>query len=53
VLQDAAGAGIAISGLRDCFQAGPAQSGLLIGFGAVSAADLPAALRMLDYVLAR
>jgi GntR family transcriptional regulator/MocR family aminotransferase len=53
VLQDAAGAGIAMSGLRDCFQAGPAQPGLLIGFGAVRAADLPAALRMLDYVLAR
>ena len=53
VLQDAAGAGIAMSGLRDCFGAGPAQPGLLIGFGAVSAADLPAALRMLDYVLAR
>jgi GntR family transcriptional regulator/MocR family aminotransferase len=53
VLQDAAGAGIAMSGLRDCFHCGPAQPGLLIGFGAVSAADLPAALRMLDYVLAR
>jgi GntR family transcriptional regulator/MocR family aminotransferase len=53
VLQDAAGAGIAMSGLRDCFHSGPAQPGLLIGFGAVSAADLPAALRMLDYILAR
>ncbi|MGH3187742.1 MAG: hypothetical protein ACRDPY_16080 [Streptosporangiaceae bacterium] len=53
VLQDAAGASIAVSGLRDCFHAGPAQPGLLIGFGAVSAADLPAALRMLDYILAR
>ncbi len=53
VLQDATGAGIALSGLRDCFHAGPAQSGLLIGFGAVSAADLPAALRMLEYILSR
>jgi GntR family transcriptional regulator / MocR family aminotransferase len=52
VLQAAATAGIATSGLRDCFRAGPPQPGLLIGFGAVSAADLPTALGVLGRVLA-
>ena len=52
VLQAAARHGIATSGMHDCFQTGPAQSGLLIGFGAVSTAELPAALRMLDRALA-
>jgi GntR family transcriptional regulator / MocR family aminotransferase len=53
VLHAAARHGIATSGLRDCFRTGTAQSGLLIGFGAVSAADLPTALRMLGCVLAK
>ncbi len=52
VLRAAARRGIAISGLRDCFHIGPAQSGLLIGFGAVSSTGLPTALRMLDRTLA-
>ncbi len=52
VLQAAARHGIATSGMHDCFQTGPAQSGLLLGFGAVSTAELPAALRMLDRALA-
>ena len=52
VLQAAARHGIATSGLHDCFQTGPAPSGLLIGFGAVSTVELPAALRMLGRALA-
>ncbi len=52
VLQAAARHGIVTSGLHDCFQTVPAQSGLLIGFGAVSTTGLPAALRMLDRILA-
>jgi GntR family transcriptional regulator/MocR family aminotransferase len=52
VLQAAARHGIVVSGLHDCFRGGPAQPGLLIGFGAVSTASLPAALRMLGRVLA-
>ena len=52
VLQAAARHGIAIAGLRDCFHTRPPQSGLLIGFGAVSTIELPAALRMLDRTLA-
>jgi hypothetical protein len=52
VLQAAARHGIVTSGLHDCFHTGPAQSGLLIGFGAVSTTGLPAALRMLDRILA-
>jgi GntR family transcriptional regulator / MocR family aminotransferase len=51
VLQAAARHGIVISGLRDCFHAGPAQSGLLIGFGAVSTRGLPVALRTLGRIL--
>src|SRR5579875_1421692 len=53
VLRAAARHGIVTSGLRDCFREGPAQSGLLIGFGAVGTADLPVALRMLGRILAR
>jgi GntR family transcriptional regulator / MocR family aminotransferase len=52
VLQAAARNGIATSGLRDCFHAAPGQSGLLIGFGAVSTAGLPVALRTLGRILA-
>jgi GntR family transcriptional regulator / MocR family aminotransferase len=52
VLQAAARHGIAISGLHDCFYAGPAQSGLLIGFGAVSTAGLPTVLGTLGRILA-
>jgi GntR family transcriptional regulator/MocR family aminotransferase len=52
VLQAAAGHGIIAAGLADCFHTAPAQSGLLIGFGAVSTTGLPTALRMLERVLA-
>jgi GntR family transcriptional regulator/MocR family aminotransferase len=52
VLHAAAGHGIAISGLSDCFHTSPARSGLLIGFGPVSTTDLPAALRTLGRILA-
>ncbi len=52
VLQAAARHGIAVAGLHDCYHTLPARSGLLIGFGAVSTAELPAALRMLERALA-
>ncbi|HEY2242323.1 MAG TPA: PLP-dependent aminotransferase family protein [Streptosporangiaceae bacterium] len=52
VLRAAARHGIATAGLHDCYHALPARPGLLIGFGAVSTAELPAALRMLDRALA-
>ncbi len=52
VLQAAARHGIAAAGLHDCYHALPARPGLLIGFGAVRTAELPAALRMLDRALA-
>jgi GntR family transcriptional regulator / MocR family aminotransferase len=50
-LQAAARHGIVVSGLHDCFHTGPAQSGLLIGFGAVSTTGLPVALRTLGRIL--
>ena len=52
VLHAAARNGIVIGGLHDCFCAGPAHSGLLIGFGAVSTTGLTAALRTLGRILA-
>jgi DNA-binding transcriptional MocR family regulator len=52
VLQAAAGHGIVTAGLSDCFHTAPAQSGLLIGFGAVSTTGLSAALRTLNRILA-
>src|SRR5271165_2148613 len=52
VLQAAARHGIVTSGLHDCYQTVPAQSGLLIGFGAVSTTGLSAALRTLARILA-
>ncbi len=52
VLRAAARHGIVISGLSDCFHTGPAQSGLLIGFGTVSSTGLQAALRTLGRILA-
>jgi len=52
VLQAAARHGIVTSGLRHCFRTCPAQSGLLIGFGAVSTTGLPVALRTLGRILA-
>ncbi len=52
VLQAAARHGIVTSGLSECFQTAPPQSGLLLGFGAVSATGLAAALRTLNRVLA-
>ncbi len=52
VLQVARRNGIATFGMRDSFRAHPPRHGLLLGFGAVSTADLPAALRVLEDVLA-
>ena len=52
VLRAAARHGIVTSGLRDCFHTGPAQSGLLIGFGTVTTSGLQAALRTLGRILA-
>jgi len=52
VLQAAARHGIVTSGLQDCFHTVPAQSGLVIGFGAVSTTGLPVALRTLGRILA-
>jgi GntR family transcriptional regulator/MocR family aminotransferase len=52
VLQAAGRGGLVTSGLSDCFSTGPARPGLLIGFGAVSATALPAALDLLGRVLA-
>jgi GntR family transcriptional regulator / MocR family aminotransferase len=51
VLRAAARHGIAMSGLHDCFHTAPAQQGLMIGFGAVGATGLPAALRTLGRIL--
>jgi GntR family transcriptional regulator/MocR family aminotransferase len=48
VLRAVGSRGIATSGLSDCFRASPAQPGLLLGFGRVSTADLPAALDALS-----
>ena len=53
VLAAAAGHGIAMNGLRAGYIARPPVPGLLIGFGAVSTADLPAAMRLLGRVLSR
>ena len=50
VLQAAAAHGIATAGLSECFRASPAKSGLMLGFGAVSAPGLPAALRTLGRI---
>jgi GntR family transcriptional regulator/MocR family aminotransferase len=47
VMQAAAEHGIGMMGLRHFFHASPPQEGLLIGFGAISTADLPEALRIL------
>jgi GntR family transcriptional regulator / MocR family aminotransferase len=52
VLYAAARHGIVTSGLQDCFRTVPAQSGLVIGFGAVSTTGLPVALRTLGRILA-
>jgi GntR family transcriptional regulator/MocR family aminotransferase len=52
VLQAATKHGIATSGLSECFRSSPAQSGLMLGFGRISAADLPAALETLGGILA-
>jgi GntR family transcriptional regulator/MocR family aminotransferase len=51
VLHAAARHGIVTSGLRDCYHTVPAQSGLLIGFGAVSTTGLSVALRTLGRIL--
>jgi GntR family transcriptional regulator / MocR family aminotransferase len=52
VLHTAARSGIVMAGLHDCFQASPAQPGLLIGFGPVSTTGLPTALGTLGRILA-
>ena len=52
MLQAAARHGIITAGLHHCFRTDPAQSGLLIGLGAVSTAGLPVAPRTLGRILA-
>jgi GntR family transcriptional regulator/MocR family aminotransferase len=52
VLLAAARHGIVTAGLHDCYHTGPPQSGLLIGFGAVSTTGLQVALRTLGRILA-
>ena len=52
VLHAAARNGIVTSGLSHCFHTCPPQSGLVIGFGAVSTTGLPVALRTLGRILA-
>jgi GntR family transcriptional regulator/MocR family aminotransferase len=44
--------GLGTMGLQQFFQAAPPQPGLVLGFGAIAAADLPAALHVLEDVLA-
>jgi len=39
-------------GLQRAFRASPPQPGLLLGFGAIPATALPAALRTLEEILA-
>jgi GntR family transcriptional regulator / MocR family aminotransferase len=51
VLQAAAAHGIATTGLRCHYQASRGQQGLVLGFGAISTADLPDALQTLASVL--
>jgi GntR family transcriptional regulator/MocR family aminotransferase len=51
VMRAAAQHGIGLMGLQHFFHSSPPQQGLLLGFGAVSTADLPAALRTLGGVL--
>lgn len=43
--------GIAMMTIHDFFHASPARQGLLLGFGAISNKDLPAALRTLNGIL--
>ena len=52
VLLAAARNGIATVGMTDFFHAQPARQGLLLGFGAISTTDLPAALGTLGAALA-
>ncbi len=51
VLRAAAARGIATTGLSSYYQASPAQQGLVIGYGAVPATDLPAAIQTLASAL--
>jgi GntR family transcriptional regulator/MocR family aminotransferase len=51
VLRAAAGHGIGLMGLHHFFRSSPPQQGLLLGFGAISTTDLPAALRALGGIL--
>ena len=51
VLRAAAGHGIGLMGLHHFFHSSPPQQGLLLGFGAISTTDLPAALRILGGIL--
>jgi GntR family transcriptional regulator / MocR family aminotransferase len=52
VIPAAAGHGIGMMGLQHFFHASPARQGLLLGFGAISTTDLPAALGALGGILA-
>ena len=51
MLAAAAARGIATTGLSQYFHACPARPGLVIGFGAIDAAGLPAALHELGDAL--
>jgi GntR family transcriptional regulator/MocR family aminotransferase len=44
--------GIATTGLSRYYHAQPAEPGLVLGFGAIDAAELPAAMQALEYVFA-
>jgi GntR family transcriptional regulator / MocR family aminotransferase len=52
IVRAAGDQGLALFGLRNCYHACPGRDGLLLGFGAISTADLPGALRTLGGVLA-
>jgi GntR family transcriptional regulator / MocR family aminotransferase len=52
VQQSALRQGIGTMGLQQFYRAAPPQPGLVLGFGAVSTTDLPAALGALEDVLA-
>ena len=43
--------GLGTMGLRQFYQAAPSQPGLVLGFGAIATADLPATVRVLGDVL--
>jgi GntR family transcriptional regulator/MocR family aminotransferase len=52
VTRSASGQGIATMGLQQAYRDSPPRPGLLLGFGAISTAALPAALRSLERIMA-